>query len=423
MRRAVALGGCVLAASISVLGIASVRAQGNEPQIAVSPSSHDFGKLCVGKTTAPQKFTISNNASGGGGNDLQVSSITNTGPDQDFTPANLSSATIPAGGTATFNVTFMAKARGSRNATLSVESNDPNSPSYPVGVSGTGIDRRLVPDRTTVSFGPQRVGTRSPSQDLLIRNTGGDTVTVTGVARRGSGARDFVVGFPATPFSIAPGAFKTVTVAFQPSVAGDRHAGIQFDSNACANPTLTVALVGSGADPNVVVTPNPVNAGASPKGIKGPAVPVTVANDGGAALKITVIQVVGPDADDFELSGLPVMPTSVPAGGSFVFNVFMTPSAEGARTATIKVASDDPDAPSLEVPLSGVGGTASPAPTSSPRRSTPTAGPTSTSTSPRALVGGPPNDSLAIGLVVGGVVAAFGGLMFLRRFVAKPDED
>jgi len=152
---------------------------------------------------------------------------------------------------------------------------------------------------------------------------------------------------------------------------------------------------------------------------------VTVSNDGGATLKITAIQVVGPNADDFELAGLPTVPVSVPPGGSFVFNVFMTATDAGLRTASINVLSDDPDMPTLDVPLSGIGGTASASPTSSPRRtSSPSARPSTTvKTSPRALAGGSPNDSLAVGLVIAGVICAFAALMVVRRRVARADEE
>jgi ASPM-SPD-2-Hydin domain-containing protein/HYDIN/CFA65/VesB family protein len=424
MRRAVALGGCVLAASLSLLAGPVDAQQGGQGQISVSPPSASFSPpRCVNTTSSPQSFTIRNTASGGGPeSNLTITSITRSG-DGDFAFTNVDTTLAPDQWTH-FTVTFTPKARGSRSATLTIHSDDPDQPELPVQVSGTGIDRRLVPDRGTVSFGPQQVGTRSPSQQLLVRNNGGDPVTVTAVSRRGSNAKDFVVTTPAPPFTIPPGDVRTLSIAFQPTAAGERRAGLQFDSNACSKPTVIVALVGAGADPNLVVTPNPISAGASPQGVKSAAVPVTLSNDGGASLRVTAIQIVGPDADDFELAGLPVVPTTVLAGASFVFNVFMTPAELGLRTATLKVLSDDPDAPALEVPLSGTGGTASPSPTSSPgRSSSPSARPSTTvKSTPQAFSGKPPNDSLAVALVIGGVIVAFGGLMVLRRRIAQPDE-
>jgi len=425
--RALAFGGCVVAASFSLFGGLASAQNPNERNIDVDHSSHAFSppSLCVGSSSPPFTFTISNTASGGSGEDLHVTSISRVG-DSDFTNTSASKSTIPAGETATFKVTFTPTTRGTRDADLTIHSDDPDTPSFPVSVTGTGIDRRIAADRPTVSFGNQRVDTRSPNQTLLIRNPGLDSVTVTDIALHGAHGRDFIATVPGQPFTIKPGDVRTVTLAFQPSAAGARRGSIEFISNACGQPSLRVALVGTGVVPHIVVNPGTIDAGASPKDAQSPAVPVSVSNDGGAALKITAIQILGPDADDFELLGLPVMPTTVPPAGSFVFNVRMTPSALGLRTATISIISDDPDAPTLAVPLSGTGGTASPSPSPSPKRtSSPSPRPTasgSRSTSPQAL-GAPGNDSLAVGLVIGGVVAAFVGLMVLRRFVASSEVD
>jgi ASPM-SPD-2-Hydin domain-containing protein len=426
--RARALGGCLIAASFALLPGSAVAADPNTQHIKITPSTSSanplgFGSLCVGRSSTPKTFTITNTAQSQGGQNLEVTSITGGAPN--FAHSGASQNRIGPQDSAIFSITFTPQTQGTRSATVTVNSNDPDTPQERVYVTGTGVDRRFTADRSSVSFGEQRVGTRSPTQSLIVRNTGGDPVTVSAATRRGANAADFRVTTPVVPFTIAAGAVKTITIAFQPSGEGLRSGALELLSNACSAPKVVVSLVGTGVVPNIAVDPNPVDVGASPKGKPGKPMTLTLSNDGRAALKITEIQILGADAADFALTGLPVMPVTVQPAGTIEFSVRMTASQEGLRIATINVISDDPDAPAFSVPLRGNGGTASPSPRTTvsptPSVASPTAKPTSTD-SPQAIAK-PTNDSLAVGMVVGGVVFVFGGLLVIRRLVASPDED
>ncbi|MEX2554444.1 MAG: choice-of-anchor D domain-containing protein [Actinomycetota bacterium] len=273
-----------------------------------------------------------------------------------------------------------------------------------------------------MAFGEQRVGTRSPTKTLIISNPGQDTLTVSAVKKVGTNAADFVVPIPAA-FSLAPGATKSINVAFQPTGDGLRKATLEITSNSCTQPKLNVSLVGTGVIPNIVVQPNPIDVGTSSVGKKGKPTAVTVSNEGAAALKITTIQIIGENAPDFELSGLPPVPETLQPDESFVFAIRMTPTEEGLRLASINVLSDDPDVPTLTVSVRGSATAASPSPTASASANvspTMSASPSSTAS---PLPAGTPNDSLAITLVVGGVLSAFVGLMIVRRFLRTPEDE
>lgn len=421
--RALALGGCITAALVTLAGVAVWAAP---PNMTVTPSEHDFGILCQG-TSATRSFSINNTPSDG--DPLEIESITRDGSDR-FTPASVTPPPpIQGGRSASFSVTFTAPPHGTVGARYEVTKEPGDDPDTDtVSVRGTGVDRRIASDRGTVSFGEQRVGTRSPTQTLLIRNPGQDSVTVSVARKLGPNDADFRVTAPAVPFSIAAGNFISVKVSFQPGAAGLRKGALELTSNACGKPKLSVSLVGTGVVPKIVVDPNPIDAGAVPVGTQGRPTPVTITNGGGVPLKITAVQVIGTDAADFALSGLPTMPTTVAPNDSFVFNVRMTPEAEGIRVARINVLSDDPSSPSHSVDLRGTGGEASPSPTASPSPSV-SASPTTRSTprrttpEPRALGPGSPNDSLAIGLVVAVVLLAFAGLIVVRRLIRSPDDE
>lgn len=416
--RALALGACVVAASFGLLAVA--RAEG-PPEMSVTPSSRDFGSHCPG-VTASGRFTISNTKANSG--PLVITEIKRSGSSQ-FTPQTVPPPDdIQANDSADFSVTFTAPTHGAVSATYTVKSSNGSPSQDSVSVAGRGVDRRISSDRSSVSFGEQRVGTRSPNQTLIVRNPGQDSVKVTSMRRVGNNPGDFRVIAPALPFSIGAGNFVSVTVSFQPTGAGLRNGTLEVGSDACGKPKLSVSLVGSGAVSKVLVDPNPIDVGASARDVQGPPIAVTVSNAGGAPLKITAVQVLGTDAEDFVLEDLPTMPATIPVSDSFIFHVRMTPSAEGPRVARINILSDDPSAPSFSVDLRGTGGKASPSPTpsASPSPSTSASPKATASTKPQAF-GASPNDNLAIILVIVAVFLAFLGLIVIRRFIAVPDDE
>jgi hypothetical protein len=428
--RALALGGCIIAALVTLAGVAVAS---DPEEISVSPTGdQSFGALCIRTSSAPRTFRIENRGQGSNQDaDLDVGISIGGANQSDFRASALSPAPpIHPGEHSTFSVSFVPTAQGDRRAVLRIAHNDEDRPSpITIDLSGRGVDRRIASERSTVSFGEQRVGTRSPTQTLVIRNPGQDPVTVSVARKLGPNDADFRVTAPSAPFSIAAGSFVSVKVSFQPAAEGLRRAALELTSNACGRPKLSVSLVGTGVVPKIVVDPNPIDAGAVPIGTQGRPVPVTIRNGGAVPLKITAVQVIGTDAADFALSGLPTMPTTVAPNDSFVFNVRMTPEAEGIRVARINVLSDDPASPSHSVDLRGTGGEASPSPTASPSPSA-SASPTARSTprgttpaEPRALGPGSPNDSLAIALVVAVVLLAFAGLMVVRRLIRSPDDE
>jgi len=421
MRRALALGGCLLAGSILLLGGWATAAP--PAQMSVDPATQHFDRICKGSLSGGLSFTITNTAMNGA-DKLEVSSITRSSGSSDFVPASVPTpAPIDPGRSASFTVKFAPTSRGNKAAQYTVSSS--NAGSSTVDVDGTGIDQSLSAVPSSISFGNQRVGERSSTQNLVLHNPGGDQVTVTSVIRHGVNGGDFIVAAPAVPFTIDGGHSRTLTVSFQPAAAGVRSGSIAVGSNACGTPDLRVALSGAGVEPNVVVDPRPIDAGASPVGKAATPTPVTVSNTGAASLNITAVQVLGPDAADFALSGLPTMPAAVAPKGSFVFNIVMTPAATGSRSAVINVLSDDPHLPSYSVTVTGTGGAATPSPGSTPSHRAspvPSQRPT-TRSSPQALAKGTSRDSLAVGLVIGGVLAAFAGLLIVRKVVASDEDD
>ena len=158
------------------------------PDISVTPSSHDFGDITVGGSSLPLEITISNN----GLADLHVSDIvisdtTNFSlvPTGGTTPCGIA-PTITSGSNCNLVITFNPVSTGIHNSTLSIVSDDPDTPSANVQLSGKGDDHGSSCDSaTSVALGSTIGGVIEPAGDtdyfyLYIPIDGTLTVYTTG---------------------------------------------------------------------------------------------------------------------------------------------------------------------------------------------------------------------------------------------------
>lgn len=118
--------------------------QGNGISITdgdTSPSSSDhtdFGSSDVANGTVERTFTLKNTGDG----ELTLSGlpvVTLSGDDAaDFSVIALPANSIPAGGSTTFKILFDPSGGGIRNATVHIESDDPDEAAYDFAIKGTG---------------------------------------------------------------------------------------------------------------------------------------------------------------------------------------------------------------------------------------------------------------------------------------------
>jgi outer membrane protein OmpA-like peptidoglycan-associated protein len=118
-----------------------------------------------------------------------------------------------------------------------------------------------------------------------------------------------------------------------------------------------VAVVGASAAeaaPQATVTPNPHDFGAVRLGT-----PITqvfsIENTGNPSLTVSSLTFMGTSATDFLVAVDGVTGIAIAPGGTASFTIAFTPSAAGARSATLVVASN---AATVNVPLTGIGGSA-----------------------------------------------------------------
>jgi hypothetical protein len=183
----------------------------------------------------------------------------------DWLSVDVSSGTVPPGGSVTIPVRFNATELigGVYNGGLRVVTNDPASAvvEIPATLSVTGFPA-IAASPAMVDFGTVFVGVTS-DLGVVISNPGSDVLDVTGVTISGDYSTDL------TPFSLAAGGSRTLTVSFAPTTDGTRTGEIVLESNATGMPTLTVPLTGEGLFPPIAgVDPPSFETALSPAGSK-----------------------------------------------------------------------------------------------------------------------------------------------------------
>jgi len=112
-------------------------------------------------------------------------------------------------------------------------------------------------------------------------------------------------------------------------------------------PTLAVA------QPIISADPTSIDFGPQDVGTTSSTTQVTVDNLGDADLTVASVVTIGSNSSDFAVDASP--PIVIAAGGSATFSVAFEPIAVGARSATVRIVSDDPAEPQLDIGVSGTG--------------------------------------------------------------------
>jgi subtilisin family serine protease len=205
---------------------------------------------------------------------------------------------------------------------------------------------------TSLSFGPQQVGTSSPPQLLTLSNTGNTTLTVHALSLSGPFRQTGGSCLAGLPLNLAVGASCTLEVSFTPTAAIRASGTLSISSNASATP-MTVGLFGIGTAPALGFGPLRLDFGTLPLGASSPTRPVTITNPGTAPLRLDAITL----SPDFRREGgscAEAFPATLGPGMSCTILVSFTPDRAVPYEGLLSVASNVPDGP-YHVRLYGTG--------------------------------------------------------------------
>jgi hypothetical protein len=305
--------------------------------LSAAPASISFGNVQVG-TSQTQSDTLSNT----GGTSLTVTQQAVSGPG--FSTSGLSfPLTLAPGQSATFSVIFSPQSTGVASGNLAL-TNDSSTTPLNIALSATAVAAgSLTGNPTSFTFSNVLVGA-SQTQTETLKNSGGESLTITQAALTAAG---FSYTGLSLPLTLAPNQSTTFGVVFSPTTAG------------AANGTLSITLSGSSTTLDVALSGTavlPATLTATPSSLTFTSVQVgknqtqteTVQNTGGVSATISQASVAG---TGFSISGL-AAPVTLAPGQSTPFSVTFTPQSAGNFTGSVAIASNASNS-SLVVSLSG----------------------------------------------------------------------
>ncbi len=302
--------------------------------IVPNPGTLAFGPITVGQSSTAQVITINNtggSATGalttalGGANAADFNIVAGGNGCQGAVLAPTGSA----GSSCTINVRFSPLTAGANKAGTVTVTGAPGGTAV-TSLSGDGISpANLAFNPATKDFGSVTTGTDSATQTFTLTNNGGQASAAVTPALAGADSSQFVIMNTTCAGALAPAASCQVIVLFRPTTAGNKSASLTGGG-------ATAALSGNGISPAQIIA-NPTNltfAGNTLVGTSSAVQSFTVTNNGSATTGTLGVTVTGANAGDYTQTN---NCTTLIANGTCQVNVTFTPTAAGARAATINV--------------------------------------------------------------------------------------
>ncbi len=312
------------------------------PKMELSVQRIDFGQVATNQSVV-KTFTVYNS----GEKTLEVSKIgiVETNSPYSVVPSVLS---VPYGQYRTVSVTFSPRQIGLVSGTVTITTNEPGSRSIPL--SGTGRDplpQNIAVYPTQVIFDSVALN-QSSNRYIEVKNTGEKVLNVQQVATSDS---SFLPN--ASAFSLQPGHLQYIVITFTPRERKTYQANLRIQSDDPDNLTQNITVIGYGRllrAQNIVLSTSSLSFGD---------VPITqqrtyglvVSNTGERELTISNIATA---TANFAINSSAFV---VPAQSNKTIYVTFTPKEVRNYSDTLTIVNDDPETPTMKVPLQGTGRT------------------------------------------------------------------
>lgn len=211
------------------------------PEIGVDPTKVDFGDVQLG-LTAEETVTITNT----GGAILAINGISLDGADASAFMQTNSCTTLAAGASCDVDVTYFPSGEGIQSASLTIQSDDPETPTVSVLLTGTSVlepEPELSLSKDSLDFGTVTVG-NAVTRDLTISNIGDAALYINGVSLSGVNAGDFFQTHDCAMLTTDQAC--TVSVSYTASAEGAVSAELVIESDDPDAETVSVPLSGQG---------------------------------------------------------------------------------------------------------------------------------------------------------------------------------
>ncbi len=324
------------------------------PQINATPIALVFGELQEGRRRR-QTLTVRNTGTA----TLVVTNLVLDGADFRLASTYDVPIRIRPQGVVRLDVLYAPTAPGSDTGTLRLENNSPETPAVIVALSGDAIPEpkpRIEVDPGSAVFSDVQIGSRR-RLPIRIHNTGTAPLDVTELRVDGGPSGTFSLVDNSAPVTIVEGGSIRVEVVFAPVREGSVTGTFYVESNADNADGIRVPLSGTGLPepvPQIAVTPAIVEFPEVQIGVPRTRT-ITIRNTGTDDLVVTALNIDGGDNDEFQVRSAPSLPVTVLSEGAVEVRVTYRPVATGSASGTLTVVNNDPERPSVILPLSGIG--------------------------------------------------------------------
>ena len=285
----------------------------------------------------------------------------------DQTPATSCKVVTPVAAhqTCTLSVMFTPGSAGAKTGALSIVHNGTASPAT-INLSGQGVAASTPTPAATLtpftlpSFGNQTIGTASATKTVTLSNGGTKALTISTI--QDSNGAEFIRTGTCTAGAIAIGSSCTIIVSFNPVSAGAKSASITVtdDAGNVANGTQRIDLAGTGvasALPAPTLSATSFDFGNQGVNVSSVAKVLTVTNSSSTdILNISSIILSGTNLGEFtvDTTVANACATSVSASGSCNVSLIFTPTTSGVRNADLTLTTNATGSPHI-IPLGGTG--------------------------------------------------------------------
>jgi hypothetical protein len=200
---------------------------------ALNPAGLVFPAQSLNTTSQSQTVTLTN-----GDNSQTISSIVISGTNAtDFAESDTcpkAPSPLAAGATCAITVSFTPGAAGIRKASVVITDSAPGSPHV---INLTGNTSTVTLSTSSLTFGPQNVGTSSAPQDVTVTNSGTTPLTFSGVSASG----DFSETDTCTRAPLQPATNCVIAVTFTPSAGIASIGAITITDTGAGSPQIILA--------------------------------------------------------------------------------------------------------------------------------------------------------------------------------------
>jgi hypothetical protein len=251
-------------------------------QIAVSPTTWDFGYQAVGTSSAAESFALTNSGTAA----LTINSVQLTSGQVFSISANTCGSSIVAGGSCSISVTFKPSASGSASDAVQISYGSPAT-IQSISLTGNGATPLAALSPVPLSFGNQAMP-GSTTAVATLSNSGNASLTNISISIYGTNAGDFAISSDGCSGEILPANSNCqVSIVFTPKSKGSRQATLSIADSASGSPQ-TISLTGTGVQSTPTLLWNPSAASITYGTPLGTGVLDATANQSGSNLAPTI---------------------------------------------------------------------------------------------------------------------------------------